>query len=86
MRAKTLTFAVLVLALAGCSGPFPVMVECRRPDGLLAFYGPADRVQFQITGYGSLPAWLVYNERGPLAQPTYIPADCTCVATDRVSK
>ena len=87
MRAKTLAFAVLALVLAGCSADeFPVMVECHRPDGLLAFYGPARGVRFQMVGYRGDPALIVDDGRGILREFTYIPADCTCVATERVSK
>lgn len=83
MKLKMFALTVVAVAVVGCADNFPVMVECRRPDGLLALYGPARSVRFQMTGYRGDPAWVVDNGSGPLRDYTYIPADCSCVATER---
>ncbi len=86
LKLKIAFLALLSFTLSGCSKDFPVMVECHRADGLLAFYGPAERVSFQNIGYSKEPYWVVDNAEGFLGVNTYIPADCTCVATERISK
>jgi hypothetical protein len=86
MKLKMFALMVAAASVIGCSDNFSVMVECRRPDGLIAFYGPARSVHFQMTGYRGDPAWVVDSGSGPLLEYTYIPADCTCVATERITK
>lgn len=86
MKSRMFTVAFLAIALFGCaSNTFTVMVECHRPDGLLAFYGPAEKVVYQtITGGNTY--WVVYNASGFLGTNTFIPPECSCFATERISK
>lgn len=86
MKLKMFALMVFAASAIGCSSDLSVMVECRRPDGLIAFYGPARSVRFQMTGYRGEPAWVVDNGKGILGEWTYIPANCTCVATERMTK
>lgn len=88
LKSKLFAAAVCVLVLVGCAESQGVIVECHRPDGQLAFYGPADRLTYENLRRTEewYPSWVIYNGGGFGSAIYYIPANCSCVATERTSK
>lgn len=87
LKKKLISVVVCALSLGGCTPPQRVIVECRRPDGQLAFYGPATRLTYEKLRRTEelYSSWVIYNSDG-FGGIYYIPAECSCTATNRGEK